>query len=169
MSEARRGEFHTESLIWDWVSGQKEQRMGTVNASHGYRAWLSDVHGFDRSNSLTCFFQHSKHKDKDTMRETVRKKGSDRNPYMKCRGGDIWKVGWEKKVMGDRRCKGRSYLAVFIQGLLVARGLVIPVTSTDVQRHSWRNHIAKHGESKVEWTCVDKIRVSPSQNYTSGF
>lgn len=35
--------------------------------------------------------------------------------------------------MGDRRCKGRSYLAVFIQGLLVARGLVIPVTSTDVQ------------------------------------
>lgn len=50
--------------------------------SHGYRAWLCNMHGFDRSNPLACFFQHLKNQDKATMRETVRKKGSDRNPHM---------------------------------------------------------------------------------------
>lgn len=61
------------------------------------------MHGFDRSNSLTCFFQHSKHKDKDTMRETVRKKGSDRNPHMEMQRRRYMKGRLGKKGDGGQK------------------------------------------------------------------
>lgn len=104
------------------------------------------------------FFQHLKNQDKDTMRETARKKGRNRNPHMEMQRRRYMKGRLGKKVMGYRTCKGRSYLIVIIQGVIVSLGLVTPVTSTDLQRHSWRNHIAKYGESKIEWICADKIR-----------
>ena len=145
MSEVKRDEFHPESLIWDWVTGEKVEREDTVNTSHGYRAWLCNMHGYDRSNSLTCFFQLLKNKDKDTMRESGRKQGTDSNRHMEMQRKRYMRGRLGEKVMRDRRCKGRSYLAVIIQGLIVSWGLVTPVTSTDVHRHSWGNHIVKCG------------------------
>lgn len=121
-------------------------------------AWIWQV------KSLACFFQYLKNQDKSTMRETIRKKGNDRNPHMEMQRRRYMKGRLGKNMIGDRKCKGRSYLVVIIQRLIVSWGLVTPVTSTDGQRRSWRNHIAKYGESKVEWFHVDKIRVSLNQN-----
>lgn len=54
------------------------------------------------------------------MRDTVRKKGSDRNPHMEMPRRRYMKGRLGKKTIGDRKCKGRSYLVVIIQGLIVS-------------------------------------------------
>lgn len=70
------------------------------------------------------------------MRETIRKKGNDRNPHMEMQRRRYMKGRLGKNMIGDRKCKGRSYLVVIIQRLIVSWGLVTPVTSTDGQRRS---------------------------------
>lgn len=70
------------------------------------------------------------------MRESGRKQGTDSNRHMGMERKTYMRGRLGEKVMRDRRCKGRSYLAVIIQGLIVSWGLVTPVTSMDVDRHS---------------------------------
>lgn len=70
------------------------------------------------------------------MRESGRKQGTDSNQHLEMQRKRYMRGRLGEKVTRDRRCKGRSYLALIIQGLIFSWGLVTPVTSMDVHRHS---------------------------------
>lgn len=52
--------------------------------------------------------------------ESSRKQVSDSIDTWKCKGRDMWELGW------DRGCTGRSYLAAVTEGLIDSSAVVLP-------------------------------------------
>lgn len=122
-----------------------KRAKGTEGGHSKHISWLQGLamwYAWIWQVKLTWLFvpTHLINQDKDSMRETVRKKESDRNSHMEMERRRCMQGRLGKQVMGTENV--REDLGCHHTGSFM--GSCHPVTSTDVQRHSWRNHISMY-------------------------